>query len=94
MSYPRSQSELLRQARGKRTQKDFAAYLEVDKTCLSRYESGKLGAPARVVDACLALVADQLEGSRSERGVQEALQSARKTVALLEGTTEPAQDAA
>ena len=94
MSYPRSQSELLRQARGKRTQKDFAAYLEVDKTCLSRYESGKLGAPARVVDACLALVAAQLEVGRAERSVQEALQSARRTVALLEGTTGPVQDAA
>ncbi|MHA6831209.1 helix-turn-helix domain-containing protein [Ralstonia pseudosolanacearum] len=88
MSFPRTQSELLRQARGKRTQKDFAAYLGVDKTCLSRYEAGKLGAPARVVDVCLALVADQLAIAYSEKGVQEALQSARKTVALLEGAAE------
>lgn len=93
MSFPRTQSELLRQARGARTQKDFATYLGVNKTCLSRYEAGKLGAPSRVVDACLALVADQLTGARSEKGVQEALQSARKTVALLEGTTEPTREA-
>lgn len=75
-------------ARGERTQKDFALYLGVDKTCLSRYEAGKLGAPSRVVDACLALVADKLENARSEKGVQEALRCARKAVALLEGAAE------
>ncbi|WP_257834893.1 hypothetical protein [Burkholderia glumae] len=57
--------------------------LNVDKTCLSRYESGKLGAPVRVIDECLAIVANGLLES-SGPSIEAALEHARLTVKCLE----------
>jgi ribosome-binding protein aMBF1 (putative translation factor) len=81
--YPRSQKELLRQARGDMSQKAFALQLKVDKSCLSRYESGKLGAPVRVIDACLEMIANQLTQASGPQ-IHKALEHARQTVQLLE----------
>lgn len=57
--------------------------LKVDKTCLSRYESGKLGAPVRVIDECLKIVANSLVESSSP-SIESALEHARMTVKCLE----------
>jgi len=84
MAYPRSQAELVRRARGERTQKEFATLLGVEKSCLSRYESGKLGAPTRVIDACLALIADSMDADMAPTAVQEALKYSRMVVSLLD----------
>ncbi|WP_019450432.1 helix-turn-helix domain-containing protein [Cupriavidus sp. BIS7] len=84
MAYPRSQAELVRRARGERTQKEFATLLGVEKSCLSRYESGKLGAPTRVIDACLALIADSMDADMATTAVQEALKYSRMVVSLLD----------
>lgn len=83
--FPRTQGQLIQLARGGISQRDFAARLGVDKSCMSRYESGKLGAPVKVIDYCLQELASQLETGNFERlRVTEALSFARRTVAALE----------
>jgi predicted transcriptional regulator len=82
--FPQSQKELLRLARGAATQKEFAMLLKVDKSCLSRYESGKLGAPVRVIDECLKIVASELSQSAGGPSITAALEHARMTVKCLE----------
>jgi DNA-binding XRE family transcriptional regulator len=81
--YPRSQKELLRLARGEATQKEFANRLDVDKSCLSRYEAEKLGAPVRVINDCLQIIAERLTQTPGPQ-FAEALQHAKLTVKLLE----------
>jgi transcriptional regulator with XRE-family HTH domain len=82
---PRTQGELLRWARGDNTQAAFALMTGVNKSTLSRYESGKLGAPTRLINYCLERLADALsEQSHSEEGIGGALENARRTVVLLE----------
>ena len=82
---PKSQGELIRWARGETTQADFAAAHGVNKSCLSRYESEKLGAPTHLINACLKQLADSVSGrSHSSDGLEGALDNARRTVALLE----------
>src|SRR2546427_3123093 len=49
-TFPTRQSELIRQARGQRTQAEFAKLLGVDRSCLSRYEREQLGAPTSVIN--------------------------------------------
>ena len=58
--FPKTQGELVRFARGQETQASFAARLRVDRSCLSRYERGELGAPTAVIDHCLQEVARAL----------------------------------
>jgi hypothetical protein len=82
-SYPHSQKELLRLARGEATQKEFASRLKVDKSCLSRYEGEKLGAPVRVINDCLQIVAERLAQAPGPQ-LAEALEHAKLTVKLLE----------
>lgn len=74
-------------ARGARTQRAFADLLGVEKSCLSRYESGKLGAPVVVINQCLALVADACDTHGTTRDVVEALRHAKLTVSCLVGDT-------
>jgi transcriptional regulator with XRE-family HTH domain len=50
---PKSQEELLRVARGTRTQLEFAQVLGVARSTLSRYESEKLGLPVHALNRCL-----------------------------------------
>lgn len=58
-SFPTRQSELIRQARGPRSQAEFAKLLGVDRSCLSRYEREQLGAPTSVINHCLGAITAQ-----------------------------------
>jgi hypothetical protein len=82
---PRTQGELIKWARGSSTQAEFAIAHRVDKSALSRYESEKLGAPTRLINDCLSQLADfLLANPGATDGIKNALDNARKTVALLE----------
>ena len=83
--FPTSQRELLRAARGTETQAAFAKLIGVDRTCLSRYESEKLGAPTSVLNYCLKSVAERTRpGVAESSDVQQALVHARRAVDTLE----------
>lgn len=83
---PRTQGDLVRWARGDSTQADFASTVGVHKSSLSRYESGKLGAPTHLINYCLARLADALgEQPSIGKGLEGALANAKRTVELLEG---------
>jgi len=85
LTFPTSQADLLRLARGPLTQAEFAKALGVDRSCLSRYESEKLGAPASVISHCLRTIAAAANtGSSGDSMLQKALWSARQTLSTLE----------
>ena len=80
-----SQGELIKRARGEKTQSAFAKELGVDKTCLSRYESEKLGAPTKVLNHCLrALAAHAKQSEGGAHPVEQALEHVRQAVDFLE----------
>lgn len=82
---PKSQSELIRTARGKRSQAEFSKTLGCDRSCLSRYEHETLGAPPQVITKCLQIVASmQQRSDLNGRPVDRALDLARRAVAELE----------
>lgn len=84
-SLPLSQAELIRAARGQRSQAEFARLMGVDRSCLSRYEREALGAPPSVITYCLREVGHQLAGSVLVSGaLLEALSHAREVIAALE----------
>lgn len=83
-TFPTSQAELIKMARGTRTQAQFAAALGVDRTCLSKYESEKLGAPASVISYCLRAIAPLDKMPSGESMLRRALWSARQTLSTLE----------
>jgi hypothetical protein len=86
---PRTQGELIRWARGKSTQAEFAAAHGVNKSSLSRFEAEKAGAPTHLINDCLSLLADFLMANPGAAdGIKGALDNARKTVTLLEGLAE------
>lgn len=58
--------------------------MKVDRTCLSRYESEKLGAPTSVVNYCLRAIAAQFCGMDEEEPLERALRHARNAVQELE----------
>jgi hypothetical protein len=67
------------------TQTAFAAKLGIDRSCLSRYESEKLGAPTAVINYCLSSLASVLNGTPpTNPGIEQALELAKRTVASLE----------
>jgi hypothetical protein len=68
------------------SQTQFAKVLGVDRTCLSRYEGEKLGAPTSVLNYCLRAVAAQMgkESPGQEQPLERVLRSARDVVAGLE----------
>lgn len=83
--YPTSQAELIRTARGARTQAEFAEFLGCDRSCLSRYEREQLGASPAVIGQCLQIVAMSQRGSDGRRSPYEvALKRARLVVDELE----------
>ncbi|MEZ0604927.1 helix-turn-helix domain-containing protein [Paraburkholderia sp. IW21] len=83
---PRTQGELIRWARGKSTQAEFAAAHGVNKSSLSRFEAEKAGAPTHLINDCLSQLADFLMANPGATdGIKGALDNARKTVTLLEG---------
>ncbi|MFO1315496.1 MAG: transcriptional regulator [Burkholderiales bacterium] len=88
-TFPTSQSELLKMARGALTQAQFAKALGVDRTCLSKYESEKLGAPASVISYCLRAIAPrEVVTASDETMLRRALWSARQTLSTLEELSE------
>lgn len=50
--------ELIKRARNGRNQQDFAAFLGVTQSSLSRYESGKSNPRVEVIEQCMRLVHD------------------------------------
>jgi transcriptional regulator with XRE-family HTH domain len=65
---PTSQEELLRVARGTRTQLEFAQVLGVARSTLSRYESEKLGLPVHALNRCLEELAKLRADERGPAG--------------------------
>jgi hypothetical protein len=83
--FPTSQGELIRRARGAQTQTAFAKVLQVDRTCLSRYESERLGAPTAVINYCLRAIAAQVDnGQGGATPLAKALRLTRDAVRELE----------
>lgn len=83
--YPESQSELIKWARGDRSQAEFARLLGCDRSCLSRYEREVLGAPPHVISKCLQLVAASLSGKQTQwQPFDKALTHVRQAMAELE----------
>jgi hypothetical protein len=68
------------------SQTQFAKLLGVDRSCLSRYESEKLGAPTSVLNHCLRAVAAQVGNDfhEQEQPLERVLRSARAVVVGLE----------
>lgn len=83
--YPTSQGELIRAARGTRTQTEFAKLLGCDRSCLSRYEREQLGASPMVISRCLDIVAKSMRTcGEMPKPYERALLQARRVVAELE----------
>ena len=84
-AFPQSQSELIKFARGARSQAEFSRLVGCDRSCLSRYESETLGAPPRVINRCLQIVAGLMASDEQPlRPFERALTHARLAVAELE----------
>lgn len=84
-AYPTTQAELIRTARGSRTQAEFAQFLGCDRSCLSRYEREQLGASPAVIGHCLRIVAKSaMNTPKAPKPFERALQQARRVVAELE----------
>lgn len=76
---------MIRRARGQKRQAAFAKELGVDRTCLSRYESEKLGAPTKVLNYCLRAIAAHTEqGGDGAHPVEQALEHVRQAAEFLE----------
>lgn len=83
--FPSTQGELIRQARGEQSQAEFAKRLGCDRSCLSRYETERLGAPTDVINKCLGILSSQLAvATVVEMPLQKVLKKARAMVAELE----------
>lgn len=55
-----SVSAVIRTARGKRTQGEFADFLGIKQPALSKYESGEIPNPsAQVIETCLGILEEQ-----------------------------------
>lgn len=89
MRIPTSQGELIKLVRGDKAQSAFAKELGVDRTCLSRYENERLGAPTKVLNHCLRAIAAQVgPAAEQEQPVQQALEHVRQAVDFLERATQ------
>lgn len=85
ITFPTSQSELIRSARGGNSQRAFARELDVSPSSMSRYESEQLGAPVSVITRCLTIVSRQLLGPEPVLSPAEtALFHARSAVTAIE----------
>lgn len=83
--FPRSQRELIRCARGGKSQRSFAGELGVGPSSMSRYESEQLGAPVSVITRCLQIVGHQFSGKEAVMSPTEAaLFHARSAVSAIE----------
>lgn len=89
IEFPASQAELIRMARGIRSQAEFANELGVDRSCLSRYEREILGAPPSVITRCLREVVQQLHTADAAAApLYRVLANAREVVTGLERATQ------
>jgi hypothetical protein len=85
LQFPTSQGELIKRARGAKAQSAFAKELGVDRTCLSRYESEKLGAPTKVLNYCLrAIAAHAASTEGGDRPLELALEHVRRAADFIE----------
>lgn len=85
MLIPRSQGELIRTVRGKRSQSEFARMLGCDRSCLSRYENESLGAPTSVINFCLKAIAQEVpEQTPMVLPIDAAMRHAKEVVFALE----------
>ncbi len=85
MLIPRSQGELIRTVRGKRSQSEFARALGCDRSCLSRYENESLGAPTSVINFCLQAIAQDIpEQIAMGLPIEAAIRHAKEVVFALE----------
>lgn len=83
--FPTTQSELIKSARGERSQAEFSRLLGCDRSCLSRYEREALGAPPHVITSCLQIVASMPQTTEQPEGpLERVLGLARQAVAELE----------
>lgn len=82
--FPTSQRTLLVEARGAATQSEFAQKLGVDRSCLSRYEQEKLGAPVGVLNECLRIVSHKMAETSKLSSVERALAHVRQAAMALE----------
>ena len=82
--FPTSQGELIKHARGEKTQSAFANELGVGQTCLSRYEGEKLGASTKVLNYCLhAIAAHAGQSEGGGRPVEQVVEHVRQAVDFL-----------
>jgi DNA-binding XRE family transcriptional regulator len=90
LQFPTTQGELIRRARGVKSQTAFAKELGVGRTSLCRYESELSGAPTKVINFCLSAVAAQAgQSGTGSRPVEQALDHVRQAVGYLERVTKP-----
>lgn len=83
--FPTRQGELIKRARGGRTQAEFAKLLQVDRSCLSRYECEQLGAPTAVINHCLGAIAAQMGRQLAETDpIRRALRLTKDATRVLE----------
>ena len=90
--FPTRQGELLRRARGKLSQAEFARVLKVDRSCVSRYERERLGAPTAVLNHCLGAIAAQLDSEFTNNPIEQALRHTRSAVEALEAAADQGQE--
>lgn len=90
--FPESQGELIKWARGTKSQAEFARDLCIDRTCLSRYETEKLGAPTTLINHCLRKLGHKLAVSSDRTSsLEQSLAQARSLVGSLERAIEDHQ---
>jgi DNA-binding XRE family transcriptional regulator len=84
-SFPKTQGALVRWARGEETQSAFAKSLGLDRSCVSRYERGELGAPIELIDHCLQKLANEyLPAISASAPLDRALNLTRQALIELE----------
>lgn len=71
---PSSVAALVKTARGKRSQQEFASILGVDQSVISRYEHGRASPSKETIDACMQIV----HNSEGTGGAPTASQLARR----------------
>ena len=84
IQFPTTQGELIKRARGEKSQTAFAEELGVGRTSLCRYERGLSGAPTKVINKCLSAVAAQAgQSGAGARPIDRALEHVRQATEYL-----------
>lgn len=88
-TFPRTQRDLVRLARGAKSQREFATELGVDRSGVWRYEREELGVSPRVLNHCLQAVAESLSSDPAPDPLNKALahvQQAEEALRVLSET--------